>query len=807
VLLQPELLDSYASSMVNAAKTEPEGLGSIIEDDALAGRFFVPEEQKIKDKGEEQLLLYSTLEELVRHDLALRETTEDGRYLVFPSQFIRDYEDSPEPKGKSLVVTFEGPVQSIYATLAVRLSHCGFFKIDRSEMWRNAAIFSAYSGGKCGIYLKEFAEARGELTLFFNSESRDETRFYFEEYILAHLERRSLEGTINVTRLLNCPKCFNPVPNAYIKILSEQGHKIFDCPCGGKVSLTDSKESPTERYPSKIEAMDRSADLQRDFEVFEVSARGETHTNSFVEWAGGKDRILAIVFTDIKTSMALDERFMSNIRNAHFDQGRRLLKDFDGREIKAIGDSLMMAFHSVENALDFTMAFHENTGHNEIRICAGIHVGPLQVQGSDTFGNIVNFAAHMLKEIKLAEIWLSGNAKQEIDRLGSPRYQKLRWKRNEGIAMGRFHDKFTFWALDIKKDDELLKFNKKSNNNAKGTYLLHLSDIHLENAAQANIYRTQLETDLIKELKVLYLDYLIISGDIANNSSKEEYAAAYSMIDGLIQRFHLSASHVIIVPGNHDVNWDQSEMAYKFVPRRKLPDPLQDGKYIPAGEAGVLLCNEKMYEKRFANFNNEFYKKIHSGQDYPLDYAQQAIITEFADDRILFLALNSCWQIDHYFRNRAGISIEALSHALDKLQDGSYDEWLKIAVWHHPITGVEMMKDEFMQLLAIHGFHICMHGHIHEAIEGYHKYDNKYGINIIGAGAFGAPLRTEMPFQYNLIKVDKDLGEIIVNTRKKEKFDGAWSADSRWGEKGTNPKPFYSFKPKYYKPSIINYNR
>lgn len=90
VLLQPELLDAYGSAMVIAAKDEPDGLGSIAVETALAGRFFVPPEQKIADDKQEQLLLHATVEELVKHDLALRETATDGSYLVFPSQFNRD---------------------------------------------------------------------------------------------------------------------------------------------------------------------------------------------------------------------------------------------------------------------------------------------------------------------------------------------------------------------------------------------------------------------------------------------------------------------------------------------------------------------------------------------------------------------------------------------------------------------------------------------------------------------------------------------------------------------------------------------
>lgn len=77
----------------------------------------------------------------------------------------------------------------------------------------------------------------------------------------------------------------------------------------------------------------------------------------------------------------------------------------------------------------------------------------------------------------------------------------------------------------------------------------------------------------------------------------------------------------------------------------------------------------------------------------------QAQLIERPEDRILFLGLNSYWQLDHHFRERASIHLEALTRALDHLLDGSYDGWLKIAVWHHPVSGRQMMNDEFRKIL------------------------------------------------------------------------------------------------------------
>lgn len=342
--------------------------------------------------------------------------------------------------------------------------------------------------------------------------------------------------------------------------------------------------------------------------------------------------------------------------------------------------------------------------------------------------------------------------------------------------------------------------NKIENNQKNLIHILHLSDIHLGTIRDARKYCTQLETDLIKNLNISKLEYLVISGDIASFSIKEEYEAAAEMIGNLIKQFKLDPNRIIIVPGNHDLNWELSKKAYLFSPKDQLPNPLPEGGYIPAGDAGALLRNDDLYQQRFVNFGEHFYEKVSSNQ-YPLDYRKQGILYLYPDDRILFLSLNSSWEIDHYesHHERASINIDALPNALSQLMDNKYDGWLKIAVWHHPVTGPEMMKNvEFLEQLAVHGFQICMHGHIHEASENFYNYDSKRCIHIVGAGTFGAPKReqvTGIPLQYNLLILDPKNQRIIVETRKKEKADGAWSADARWGDLN-NPTPRYTINLK-----------
>jgi GTPase SAR1 family protein len=169
VLLQPELIDAYASAIVNAAKDSPEGIGSISESNARSGNFSMSEDERAEDKENEKLLLLATVEDLLSHEIALRDQDD----LVFPSQFTREYPHTSSVEGKSVTFTFEGAIQNIYSKLIVRLSRSIFFKAG--EMWKNAALFSADVGGTCGLLLKLIEDGKAELVLFFDSAATELT--------------------------------------------------------------------------------------------------------------------------------------------------------------------------------------------------------------------------------------------------------------------------------------------------------------------------------------------------------------------------------------------------------------------------------------------------------------------------------------------------------------------------------------------------------------------------------------------------------------------------------------------------------
>jgi HEAT repeat protein/3',5'-cyclic AMP phosphodiesterase CpdA len=319
--------------------------------------------------------------------------------------------------------------------------------------------------------------------------------------------------------------------------------------------------------------------------------------------------------------------------------------------------------------------------------------------------------------------------------------------------------------------------------------ILHLSDLHFGTPQQAKLWASQLTEDLHRELNTQKLQALIISGDIANFASPSEYDAAQQFLQTICKNFQLQPDQITVVPGNHDISWTTTDweqaddVAYRNKLRRQCsPNELKPEMFIEEGTSTVWVRDPDKYQHRFANFSN-FYQTI-KNQPYPLTYDQQYTFTAFPNHNLLILGLNSAWELDHYFKDRASIHPEALSNALDELRQSDYEHYLKVAVWHHPLNSPwnDRIKDEdFMERLAIAGFKIFLHGHIHKNKKSFYEYDAERGLYGICAGTFGAPtkeLDAGVPWQYHLLSLDQK--QITIRSRKRTSETGVWESDACW---------------------------
>ena len=279
VLLQPELLDNYASAMVQAAKEEPDGLGFIPEKTALEGNFKLAQSERVTDQAQEKLLLIATVEELIRHEIGLKEITDRGVHLVFPSQFTKERPDAPNIPGKQIVFSFDGPLNNIYATLAVRLSQSLLFK--REAMWQNTAYYTASDGSGCGIHLLELEEGRGELSLFYAEQTTITVRTQFEAYVGEHLRLRAIPGTVMRRLIRACVACGYVLPDDLVQLRLGRGAITIRCPACDETIISLQEPSAAIAAYVAVAEMNRSADARRDQDITMTRLKGKIETNDY----------------------------------------------------------------------------------------------------------------------------------------------------------------------------------------------------------------------------------------------------------------------------------------------------------------------------------------------------------------------------------------------------------------------------------------------------------------------------------------------------------------------------------------------
>lgn len=125
MLLQPERINAYAAAVICSVRAHTDEIGCIAEERVLAGDldYQKPDHQKMErlPRDEEQIVLRAMHQILIDHGLCLREHTEQGTLLVFPSYFKRERPDQPDHPSALVTYQFSGALDEIYATLVVKL--------------------------------------------------------------------------------------------------------------------------------------------------------------------------------------------------------------------------------------------------------------------------------------------------------------------------------------------------------------------------------------------------------------------------------------------------------------------------------------------------------------------------------------------------------------------------------------------------------------------------------------------------------------------------------------------------------------
>lgn len=146
-------------------------------------------------------------------------------------------------------------------------------------------------------------------------------------------------------------------------------------------------------------------------------------------------RLSAIMFTDMvgyTASTQSDEKAALALRSEQESLVRPLVSSHQGREVKSTGDGFLVEFDSAlkatECALTIQRRLHERNGQvgvAPIVLRIGIHLGDVEQQGSDIFGDAVNIASRIQPVAEPGGICVSNAVREQVWNKISDHLEKL----------------------------------------------------------------------------------------------------------------------------------------------------------------------------------------------------------------------------------------------------------------------------------------------------------------------------------------------------------------------------------------------
>lgn len=329
--------------------------------------------------------------------------------------------------------------------------------------------------------------------------------------------------------------------------------------------------------------------------------------------------------------------------------------------------------------------------------------------------------------------------------------------------------------------------------------ILHISDLHrspvdgITNAELVSALVSDRQRYAQEEPTIRAPDAIIVSGDIVQGVPlgtadsgrllSEQYSNATAFLAELTNRFlDGDRARVVLVPGNHDIDWVTSRAAMSPVPDNEIPEDLPselhrpDNRYRWNWRTRELfqVSDQALYEQRmdaYWQFFDEFYRG--TGGLLKVARGQSANLYSLCDSRIGVAAFNSCHWND-CFAFHGSIPRDAIAQAhLDLMDEGGFE--LLLAVWHHNIDGPPYRSDymdvDIVRGMIGRGFRLGLYGHHHrgEVLPLQIQLANRETMGIVSAGSLCAGAR-ELPTghfrSYNVIEISDSMRQARVHMRE-----------------------------------------
>src|SRR6266542_1781426 len=796
LLLQIGLISTYAGALVLAARDNPKGVPALEELLVVSGRTplrgIKPEERV--DPLRERIVLECTVQLLLDRGLCFKH----GGMLIFPTEFkqLEAADDERAARTVTIYYEFTGAIDNIWASMVTRLAMGGENEtgFGRVRLRKNHAEFEKPGQGVCGLSRVDRQSGSAHLDLMFSEEVSPDTRDLFISFVDEHLRKEGVE--IKEGWKIICANG-HPFDDDAIKARVVDGKTDIGCPiCDSRVLIGKGAEEARAATERELVALKTSIDQKKEREIEKTKDEFKP-LEVFISYSHRDEALREELGKHL--SALRRENVIGFWHDRMIGAGAEWRDEID-RHLEQAGIILLLVspdFIASEYCYDI-----ETKRALERHAAGEAVVIPVVLRPVDWLNTPLAELQSLPRDNRAVTLWENRDAafveiakgiRQAVEQLMRPSSAPEPTSKPEATGAPRFITK------QIQRPP---------------TRILHLSDLHF-GADDDPIVRLQpLVSDLRDRregLGIESLDYLVISGDLTNRGAYEEFERVHDFLSDLVREMKLTAERTIIVPGNHDLSWD--EEVYEWMQERKVDlSKLPPDSCVKQGK-GYLVRDDSLYPTRFKNFArfHHQFKQL----EYSLKPEAQSLSVLFEETGIQFLALNSAWMIDEYHPDRSRVNENALAKGLieadrrieeaksPKLKLMKDDaQVLRIAVWHHPATGNEkIVDDDFIEKLRKADFRLCLHGHVHEEradLVGYLHPTRK--LHMAGAGSFGAVAAhrpSSTPRLYNLIEIPRDHNLIRVHTRCMRRESGAWDGWAVWpGDNASVKKAFYEIKLK-----------
>ncbi|PWS33386.1 metallophosphoesterase [Pedobacter paludis] len=308
--------------------------------------------------------------------------------------------------------------------------------------------------------------------------------------------------------------------------------------------------------------------------------------------------------------------------------------------------------------------------------------------------------------------------------------------------------------------------------------IIHLSDLHVtyhfdNNGVPLKKVGSNLSTDLALTDNSRYAEqfcklieteypnarkYLVITGDIAEQGMLEEYEAASLFLETLITRLKLERSDLLLIPGDHDINRLNLQIAHS-----------KSDKSRHAFE---------MNEAKFDDFSKFYFEVLKIPFAFDNMVCNHLVLEP---EKLLLVGLNSNAKIGAH--NGLGyIHIDKLSIELAELEK-KFADYSKVAFVHHNLDGQyedkksgqwdAANKVDLIQIFGQYKFNAVFYGNEHTPAS-----NRENDLVYISTGSFA---KNDAPNGFRVYQVNTQNGGLsLINKRYSLINDNAKTAP-QWG--------------------------